>query len=145
MILLSLTIISCGNSERDKAPESVAEIEKEIVEIDMDSVSSVKQGETFTIKKANGEREFKLLVNRAHEAIAGIISISAYVEDRETGLAALVLRDGKLAGNIELYKEKLRFRVGYDTTTNQHYIQEQEFVNNELPGSEPLDPSSEQE
>lgn len=117
---------------------------KESIEVDMSVVSSAKKGDSFTITKADGSRVFNLEVRRSQETIPGITSISANIEDRGTGLASLLLRDGKLSGLMDLYKERTRYRVGYDLVKGAHYVQEMPKEEMDvIQGSEPLSPGRE--
>ena len=80
-------------------------------------------------------------VRRVQETIPGITTISANIGNKETGLATLLLRDNRLTGMVELYKENKKYRVQYDTAQNASYLQkilpEEMDV---LEGAKPLSP-----
>jgi hypothetical protein len=146
-----LMLTSCGKQEK-KSPQTSEEpqeiqaedslsAKKEFVEVDMSTVSSIKKGESFEIKVQNEDQAFQLQVRRVQESIPGITSISANIGDRDTGLATLLLRNGKLSGILDLYKEGKSYKVGYDSTASAHYIQEiLPEDRDELEGSAPLVP-----
>ncbi len=156
-----VTMISCGEEKKSaEQPQALAENEqmenqpiknsdslstdKELIEVDMNVVNSIKKGGSFVIRKEEGGEEFNLQVRRVQQTIPGITSISANIEDQGTGLASLLLRDGQLTGIMDLYKQKVRYRVGYDSVAGAHYVQE--MLKEEmdvLQGSEPLVPDRE--
>lgn len=158
-----VTMIGCGEERKsEEQPQALAEneqmenqpvknsdslsTEKEPIEVDMSVVNSIKKGGSFVIRKADGEEVFNLQVRRVQQTIPGITSISANIEDQGPGLASLLLRDGQLTGIMDLYKQKVRYRVGYDSVAGAHYVQE--MLKEEMDviqGSAPLVPDREGE
>jgi hypothetical protein len=115
--------------------------EKYYFEMDLEFLSSLKRGDTFEITTTNREMALTLDVRRVQETIPGITTISANIGNKETGLATLLLRDNRLTGMVELYKENKKYRVQYDTAQNASYLQkilpEEMDV---LEGAKPLSP-----
>jgi hypothetical protein len=157
-----ITLSACGGEKKNaEEQEPIAEeteqmenqpvknadslsTDKETIDVDMSKVNSLKKGDSFIIQKADGSESFNLKVRRVQETIPGITSISANIEDQGTGLASLLLRDGKLTGLMDLYKARTRYRVGYDSVAGAHYVQE--VLREEMDikeGSAPLVPDRE--
>ncbi len=154
VLILVLSLFSCSKKEQKKEGSVEKEVpptqsiqedslsaEKLYFEADMKALGLLKKGDTFEIKTKDGEKAMTLGVRRVQETIPGITSISANIENKETGLATLLLRDGRLSGMLELYQENTKYRVKYDTVQNAPYLQE--MVPDELDvleGGEPLKP-----
>ena len=69
----------------------------------------------------------------------GIISISGVLDNKETGQAIFILRDGKLAGSVNMFTDDESYKLAYDQESERHYISLVLPANKDkLPGSEPL-------
>lgn len=132
-----LSLYSCAKKEQEKqgsvmkeaqpalsAPSDTVSAEKYYFETDIKAIGSLKRGDTFEITTRNGEMALTLDVRRVQQTIPGITSISANIGNKETGLATLLLRDGRLTGMAELYKENKNYRIQYNAAQNSSYIQE---------------------
>ncbi len=145
----SLLVISTGCSQKEQ-PEAQATIQefyesKEadkvsvFVEVDTDALSKLSQGDSLPIELSDGS-SYTLQINRIGETMPGIISISAYVNDRDTGQATLILQDGMLNGRVQMFNEKMTYTLGFEEYTNKHFIapvdpEEKDVIQ----GSEPLE------
>ncbi|MCH2449297.1 MAG: hypothetical protein MK198_04050 [Gracilimonas sp.] len=135
-LVLVLSLFCCTKKEQGKEGNVTEEVhptqsvvpdtlsaEKYYFETNLEFLSSLKRGDTFEITTTNREMALTLDVRRVQETIPGITTISANIGNKETGLATLLLRDGRLTGMVELYKENKKYRVQYDTTQNASYLQ----------------------
>lgn len=114
---------------------------KEWVEVDVTTLNGLRKGDTVTLKKADGSREFVLHVQRVSQNVPGIISISAATEGSDMANVSLILRNQQLAGFFDLYEEQVRVKVGFDSVAQRHYIQRINAGDmNELEGGAPLTP-----
>lgn len=128
-----MLISACGSADKNtdaKSGEShltneSAKTDTTFVEIDAKDLENLNKGDEMKIY-ADGDSaiSFTLNIRRVDEAIKGIRSISAYVDDSETSQAALILREGKLTGRIDLFSRDKRYRLAYDTTSGRHFLQE---------------------
>lgn len=144
-IVVLVFVLACSKSETPEkenstpAPivqdESVAKI---FVDIESDQLTSPKNGDAISVRVEDGSM-YTLYITRIEETIPGIISISANVENKEVGQAMLILRDGKLAGSVNMYSDGTSYNIAYDNEVQRHFIT---LVNPEnrdvLPGGEPL-------
>lgn len=153
MISVSLGVmVACGSSEKEEQPQTEhADItdqklraEHIYVEVSPSDLSTIKKGDDLLIASDDSATSFTLNIRRVSESIPGIQSITAYVDNSETGQAALVLRDGTLSGQINLFTQKIRYQVGFDSTQNAHYVQQvhQDSLD-VLEGGKPLVPKQE--
>ena len=151
--LTLFVITTCGSPEKEKKVKSTANADITnqqlmaahiYVEITPANLTNIKKGDDLMVVSEDSAKTFTLNVRRVSEAISGITSISTYVDNSETGQAALILRDGMLSGQIDLFDQDIRYRVGYDTTRQAHYLQR---VNKDsldvMEGGEPLVPKRE--
>jgi|GEM_PF-6303607 len=144
-IVVLVFVLACSKSETPEkesstpAPivqdESVAKI---YVDIESDQLTSPKNGDAISVRVEEGSM-YTLYITRIEETMPGIISISANVENKEVGQAMLILRDGKLAGSVNMYSDGTSYNIAYDNEVQRHFIT---LVNPEkrdvLPGGEPL-------
>ena len=148
-LLIIGLMISCGKTPEQKGAkvsenqpvqsEGSVATDKYFFEADSAALSALKQGDTYVISVPEQEKAFDLKVQRVQETIPGITSISANIVDRETGLATLMWRDGRLSGTLDLYKENLKYTVQFDTSRKAHFIRELKAEETkELEGGEPL-------
>lgn len=148
-MLASVGCISCANGEKEKAevPEEVVEVEnavitkKQPVDLNVSAISMIKEGEQFDIYIPEEDRSLTLRIRKILKPITGITTLSAFIEDMNTGQANLVLSNGRVSGRLQLYQESKEYTVGYDTTSASHYIQEvTPEMKDRLEGSAPLIP-----
>lgn len=129
IVLGCLFMASCTKTEQGKLSEAPGEpsektFEKIYLTLDVGQVSSLESGDEYILRTEDEQREFVLQVQRVQETMPGIITIAANVEDRDTGLASLVIKNNRITGSLDLYKENIRYKVRFDSTSNSHYIQE---------------------
>ncbi|MAO66544.1 MAG: hypothetical protein CL666_16255 [Balneola sp.] len=146
-----LTAVACGSSEKENEPEKVASdiTEQKLtadhiyIEVSPSDLGSVKKGDEINLAAEDTSMSFTLTIRRVSEAVKGIKSISAYVDDSETGQAALIFRGGRLSGQIDIFDQDLRYSVAFDTAQGAYYLQQ---VNKDsldvLQGSKPLTPDN---
>ena len=151
IILIGLVLLACGKTEQNETPakpdsqsvqpEDTTDNERLYVNLDVAAASALKQGDTLRIGMEGQDKVFNLQIRKLQESIPGITSISANIESRDTGLATLILRDGKLSGMLDLYSQNLKYRVQYDSTRQSHYLEEllPEDLD-QMEGSAPLEP-----
>ncbi len=148
-IVVVIFAFACTKSEvpekenSSPAPDVQEEmIAKIFVDIEADQLASPKKGDAISVMVEDGSM-YTLYITRIEETMPGIISFSADVENKEVGQATLILRDGKLAGSINMYSDGTSYNVAYDNEVQRHFIT---LVNPEnrdvLPGSEPIRPPS---
>lgn len=157
VLFLAVAFASCGQENKETVPdgeESGAEQapvedtqpqlsqEQEYIEVNIDTLRSLKQGDQISMENTRRSETYNLVIRRVQETMPGLISISANIEDRDNGLATLILRDNdRLSGMLQFYKENQRFQIAYDSAAVQHYLTE---VNpeeiDELEGGKPLEP-----
>lgn len=146
------TAVACGSPEKEKStPETgAADITEQqlkadhmYVEVTPSDLGEVKQGDEISLAAEDTSMSFTLTIRRVSEAVKGIKSISAFVDDSETGQAALIFRDGRLSGQIDIFAEDVRYSVAYDSAQGAHYLQQ---VNKDsldvMEGSKPLTPEN---
>lgn len=131
LMVFSAAFISCNREKKDTEDQTQVENneaqisqEKEFIEVDVSAFFSLGQGDTLEITNIRRNRTYTLIIRRVQETMPGLLSIAANIDDRDTGLATLVLQDNKLSGSLELYKEKLRYQVAYDSASSKHYLTE---------------------
>lgn len=120
---------SCTKTEQEKSSETPGEqseenFEKIYLTLDVEQISSLESGDEYIFSTEDEQREFELRIRRIQESMPGIITIAADIEDRDTGLASLVIKDNRIIGSLDLYEENIRYKVRFDSTSNSHYIQE---------------------
>lgn len=145
ILAMTMVIVSCGEEKKqdqDKRllqSQSVVDEEvKEYIQIDVSAVGSAEQGNQIEVVNNYRDEIYTLMIRKVQEAIPGVISISANIEDRETGLAILTITDEQISGSLEFYNRNLRYQIRYDSTQGSYYLVE--IKEDALEGSEPLDP-----
>jgi hypothetical protein len=145
---LSLVQIGCGNS-KERSPEQEAEPVEKIVKVsispDLTPMDDLSSGDTLSIKQNESDSSYQLVIRRVQETIPGIMSISANVEDQDTGLATLIYRDGQLSGFMDMYKSNTRWQIEYDSLNSGYYLTKIDPDSiDELEGGEALSPPNEE-
>ncbi|MEX0846012.1 MAG: hypothetical protein WD022_12065 [Balneolaceae bacterium] len=145
---------SCGNENQKAQKTSTNDMENSevydeaadsssmyYIEIDLSKLEELSQGDKINLSLIDQDKSYTLVVRRAQETMPGILSISANIEDRETGLASLNFREGRLTGMLDFYKENTRYRVSYDPKKNMHFILEVlPSERDEKEGGDPMTP-----
>ena len=128
------------SQKQDEGATRKIEPQKLFIEIDPNEIVSAKLGEEAIVKLPDGT-EYSLVIKRSEEMVQGIISIIADVDDKETGMAIFIVREGKISGKVDMYTADESYTIGHDSTSNRHYIVPiipgQQDV---LEGEEPLTP-----
>ncbi len=126
--LLVLGSLACAKAE--KAPNETASNGQEessqtqskiLLELDIEALTSSDPGDELSVKLADGS-VYTLQIRQMEETMPGIVAISAYVNDQETGQATLILRGGKLAGSVNMYSDGINYELGFDEDSGSHYI-----------------------
>lgn len=91
------------------------------LELDVEELTSSGPGDELSVTLADGS-VYSLQIRQMEETMPGIVAISAYVNDQETGQATLILRDGKLAGSVNMYSDGMSYELGFDEDSGSHYI-----------------------
>lgn len=149
--MLSILIafqFGCGSNEkRTSENNQLTETESTRLYVNpsLPDMSNLVQGDTLSIEVKDSEEIYWLKVRRVQETIPGIMSISAFVEDQQTGQATLIYRDGRLSGFMDMYKTNVRLQLEYDEDTKAYYLNEIDPDEiDELEGGEPLTPPNEE-
>lgn len=152
-LLLSLFAIpvllsGCGNSEEESsnvAPKPEKSVQKVPVSLNLSKIAQLSEGDTLTIMSNDTDERFDLVIRRTQETIPGIMSISANVNNQQTGLATLIYREGQLSGFMDMYESKIRWQVNFDSTDNGYYLTEIDPEDiDEMEGGEALSPPNEE-
>ena len=153
LTLTSFLVFSCGKSGQENEPKTeasqtealkqdTAKAERLYINFDIETLASVKKGDSFEIEVAEKDEPLNLQIRRAQETIGGITSISANIGNGDKGQATLVLRDKKLSGIVDFFDEKKKYSLQYDSTRNSYYMLQMLPENMDvLPGSAPLTPN----
>lgn len=150
--IMVIAISACGGSEKkEKAeisnPKSVDPVEKARMyfKANMSKMSDLSKNDTLTFNLSNSDEKFQLMIRKIEETMPGILSISADVENKGTGLAFLLYRDGGISGFIDMYGSNQRFQIMYDQEPDAYYLNEiKPEDRDELEGGIPLTPPSEE-
>lgn len=127
--------------ETEVQNEVTKESTRTYIEIDMAALEEAQKGDRINLEFTDLEKSYELIVQRVQEQVPGIKSISANIENKETGLATMNLRDDRLSGIIDLYGEGLRYRIGYDSDENSYFVMETEVKSREeRAGDDPMTP-----
>ncbi|WP_020403457.1 hypothetical protein [Gracilimonas tropica] len=150
ILMVCLLVTACGAPETKKEVKSSksglksagTKPETTFIELDRNALETLTKSDEIRIYADDDSAFiFTLNIRRVDEAIKGIRSISAYVDDSETGQAVLILRKGRLSGYMDLYSRNKKYRLAYQTTSGRYFLQE---VNKDsldiLEGGEPLAP-----
>lgn len=146
VLTLSAACTKSEATDEKKSTEApqIAEVTSKIfVSIDMEEFTEAKKGDEISVSIQDGS-VYTLRINRMEETMPGIVSISADIENKETGQAILILRDGKLTGSINMYGDGVSYKLDYDTEAKQHFITLIDPATKDvLKGGEPLKATSE--
>lgn len=144
VLVFAIFFISC-KEKKQESPEETSQTEEqakaevqEFIDVDISGMSSAEQGSQLKISNSYREEVYTLHVRKVQATRPGITSISAIIEDRETGLAIITVRDGRLSGSLEFYKENLRYQIRYDSSQSRHYLVEVTEPD-DVEGSAPLE------
>lgn len=159
---LFLVLNACGNKspkqETENSTEATSgktemaektEVQNQVVdestrtniEISLAELQEAKRGDRIILQINDQEKSYELVVQRVQEQVPGIKNISAHIVNKETGLATLNLRDGRLSGILDIYKEDLRYRIGYDSSQDQYFVLETKVQSlEEKAGDDPMTP-----
>ena len=110
-----------GESESSTQQETVQATSQILVELDMEKLSASESGDELSFSLSDGS-VYTLKIQQMEETMPGIFAISAFVDDRETGQATLILRNGKLAGSVNMYSDGMRYELGFDEDSDSHYL-----------------------
>lgn len=144
VIILIMLVISCGEEKQENSKDTSQTEEKadvqvqEFIDVDISAMSSLEQGDRVEITNEHRDELYNLQVRKVQETMPGVLSISANIEDRETGLAIMTIADEQLSGSFEFYKENLRYQIRYDSVQSRHYLLEIK-EDNDMEGSAPLE------
>ncbi|MEX0608739.1 MAG: hypothetical protein WD016_10320 [Balneolaceae bacterium] len=150
-IVIAFCFSACGGSE--KKPSIVPIQNEELIEkhlgdslsyldVEASQLSELEQGDEFELKTETGEA-YPLIIRRVDEPMPGFKTVTANIEDRETGLATFVIEDNRITGSLNLYKENRQFNILLHDLTGKYYLKEvDETEQDVLEGSEPLNPKS---
>lgn len=141
LVVISFACSSETKTKTEAAPESKVEEQsssKTMINLDISELAKANQGDAIEVTLQDGS-SYSMIIQRKEETMPGIVSISAIINNKETGLATLILRDNKLAGNVAMYEVGLSYSVSYDEESQQHYIIEVDPNEKDvLPGGDPL-------
>jgi hypothetical protein len=147
VFVFTVILNGCADSgeKSSKEVESEQAVQKFNVSLDLSGISELSEGDTLSIMKNETDERYHLVIRRVQETFPGIMSISANVEDKDTGLATLIYRDGHLSGFMDMYKSNIRWEVNYDSVKNSYYLTEIDPEDiDEMEGGEALTPPNEQ-
>ena len=145
IVFLTILMLACTKSEAPKmqdaadvSEEKLVEPPKIYLEIDIEQLNKAKNGYEIPITLEDNTG-YTLKIARIEETMPGIISISGVLDNKETGQAIFILRDGKLAGSVNMFTDDESYKLAYDQESERHYISLVLPANKDkLPGSEPL-------
>lgn len=152
LAILAVLMLACSKAETAKkqevanhAEEKVVEPPKIYLEIDIEQLSEAKKGSVIPCILEDGTK-YELKIARMEETMPGIISISGDIDNKETGQALFILRDGKLAGIVNMFKDEVSYKLAFDEDSERHYLS---LINPEnrdvLPGSEPVNSNTQKD
>ncbi len=141
VLFLILTVsISCTKSEKKNGEDALEKTESRLfIEVDSLQFLNPKKGDLIYFE-IDGGLSYQLQITLVETSMPGILGISANIGNGEEGHASFILRNGKMAGSLVLYKKGKNYDLNYDESAEKHYIK---MVNqkekNILPGGEPLE------
>lgn len=148
LFAIPVTLLGCGDSDEEASkvsPDTEKTVQKVPVSLDLSVMPELSEGDTLTIKKNETDERFDLVIRRTQETIPGIMTISANVNDQQTGLATLIYRDGQLSGFMDMYESNIRWQINFDSVDSSYYLTE---INpediDEIEGGEALTPPNEE-
>lgn len=130
MIVGFFTIIACGEDEKKEETTQSSEIVDiktdsnfTYFDLDVESLKKIKSGQEHTMRVSD-EKEYRLIVRQAKQNIPGVYAISANIENKETGLASIIIQNDRATGSIDLYKTNQSYHIKYDSLEASHYLVE---------------------
>ncbi|MTI87365.1 MAG: hypothetical protein FH748_05290 [Balneolaceae bacterium] len=134
MIFLVSGMWACSSEKKEK--EKAAP--KIYVDLSFEEVSALSQGDEFNLSLGDSG-VVHLKVRTVRSQIPGTTSIAADVEDKETGLASLILRDNKISGTVNIYSKDYMYYIKHDGDEKGYYLEEVKKEDQDiLEGSKPL-------
>lgn len=149
-------IVSCSESEKKESQETEQVVQPENpqigpdleslsdsaetirIELDVEALRQASQGDVIIIKQTDGDESYTLIVRRAQEVMGDLFSIAADINQRDNGLASLVIdQEGIVRGTMEFYSDNSSYAVVYSEELEGYYLQELDEVI--LDGSAPLE------
>lgn len=149
-------IVSCSESEKKESQETEQVVQPENpqigpdleslsdsaetirIELDVEALRQASQGDEIIIKQTDGDESYTLIVRRAQEVMGDLFSIAADINQRDNGLASLVIdQEGIVRGTMEFYSDNSSYAVVYSEELEGYYLQELDEVI--LDGSAPLE------
>jgi|AntRauTorckE6833_2_1112554.scaffolds.fasta_scaffold05197_3 hypothetical protein len=149
-------VVSCSESEKQEPGESEKTVQSENqqigpdleslsdslktirIELDVETLRQASPGDEITIEQTEGDEVYTLIVRRAQEVMGGLFSIAADINERENGLASLVIdEEGIVRGSMQFYRDNRSYSVIYSEDFEGYYLQELDEVI--LDGSAPLE------
>lgn len=140
-------IVSCSDSEKKEPQETEQIIQSENpqigpdleslsdsantigIELDVEALRQASQGDQIIIEQTDGDESYTLIVRRAQEVMGGLFSIAADINQRENGLASLVIdEEGVVRGTMEFYSDNTSYAVVYSEELDGYYLQELDEV-----------------
>lgn len=112
-----------NNSEVPEAEAIEENKPKAYFQLDTQTISSLKKGDSFTFPMSETD-SLELRVRQARTMMPGVFSVSADIVNEETGLATLVVKEGRVSGSMDIYDENKLYYVRYDSTGNSYYLEE---------------------
>ncbi len=144
LIIIILIGLACTKAEKkseektqEEQPELTEEPTKTYLEIDVIELESIEAGDEIRLELIESEM-YTLIIQRAEETMQGIVSISAIVNNEETGQANLIFREGKLSGQMTMHTKGIMYNLGFDENEQLHFISPIDPEERDiLPGGEP--------
>lgn len=145
-VMIAMVSVSCGEQKKEEEKNEVTPTpelseQQEFIEMDVAAVQEAKKGGRIEVTNTHRDEVYTLIVRQVQKTSPGKASFSANIGDAETGLAIITIRDNKLSGTLQFYKENLQYQIGFDTVANQHFLVEMDPEETEnMEGSAPLTP-----
>jgi hypothetical protein len=129
------------STETDVRNEVVVDSARSYIEVNLTELQGAKRGDRIRLHLVGREMSYDLAVQRVQEQVPGIKNISAHIVNKETGLATMNIRDGRLSGILDFYSKDLRYRIGYDSGEDRYFILETKVQSlEEKAGDDPMTP-----
>lgn len=143
LVLLTGVNMGCSGESKEQpeeAMETPAFSSRFYLDLNADRVVGLQKGDTLSIP-VNDSTTVQLIIRRTSRPMEGVFSVSADIEKKETGTASLVVQEGYVAGNMNIFAQDQILYIRYDSLKNQHFIRSVPKEDLEiLEGDEPLKP-----